>query len=133
MPIAPKRGLHKAEFRNALHYGRMVECLIQGMTYDDIVEETGLCYHTVMRFTRALRARDRIYVCGWATSEGNNGQTKPIWKFTLVPHKDADRPRRSKEYLRETQRRYRAAKKLQVASVFHQHVPRSAGSPRSTT
>ena len=118
------------ELRGAHYYAKFLTRLIEGGTYEDLMEYTGLSYHTCIRYCKALKEFQRAYIDHYELDE-KGVASKPFWKFCLVPTKDAKRPKKTKAQLTQYKREWRAAKnRLKTTSAFTQHIPRYAEGSR---
>lgn len=118
------------EMRGATLYAKLLEVLAyhSPATYDDIIEYTGLSYHTVMRYCKAMMALNRpvIRIASWG--EDIRGRlTKPMFELTFSQQPNIPRPRRTQAELAAYQKQRRLDKKKRSqTSVFNIHVPRYA-------
>lgn len=118
------------EMRGGMYLAKFIARLTDGGgTYRDLME-TGLSYHTCMRYCRALEEFGRAYIHHWELDD-RGIPTRPFWMFCLTKTKNARKPRRSKEYLAEQKRNWRINKLKRASSVFNQHVPRYAEGSRA--
>ena len=119
-----------AEHRGALHNARLIAALVAGGNYDELQDATGLSYHTVIRYCKALKLVGHAYIDHYAHDD-RGVASRPFWKFCLTATKDAKRPRRSKEHLAEYQRLRRAdQRKREGSSAFTLKPPRYAEGSR---
>ena len=114
------------EMRGAMYLAKFLARLTDGGgTYEDLTE-TGLSYHTCIRYCRALQEFNLAYIDHWE-EDGRGVATRPFWKFCLKKTRSAKRPKRTKEQLAAYKRQWRADKNKQSStSAFNQHVPRYA-------
>jgi hypothetical protein len=120
------------ELRGAHYYAKFLTLLIEGGTYLEL-QEAGLSYHTVIRYCKALREFGRAYIDHWEFDD-RGAPTRPFWKFCLTKKRDAVKPVRSKEYLAQYARDWRAAKRKRLStSVFNQKLPRYAPGTRDSS
>lgn len=103
------------EMRGATLYAKLLAALVDGppRTYMELAEFTGLHLRTCQRYVKALHDAKLVHVAGW--------EEDPLGRFSIAAFvfgrgRDAKRPVLSAT---EKKRRYRAGKKLKVASVFH--------------
>lgn len=117
------------EMTGALYYAKFIARLVEGGTYEDLAE-SGLSYHTCMRYCKALKEFGRAYVHHFEP-DAKGVLSRPYWKFCLVKTRSMTRPTRTKEQLAAYKRKWRLDKlKQQGSTVFTQHVPRYANGSR---
>lgn len=120
------------EMRSATLYAKLLGTLVIGGTYDDLMEYTGLSYHTVMRYCKAMHEEKLVFIEHWERNS-RDIPVIPFWQFTLTPRTDARRPRRTKEFKAALARKRRADKRLQAStSAFTQQLPRYKEGSRET-
>lgn len=119
-----------AEHRGALNNARLIAALVAGGNYDELMEATGLSYHTCMRYCKALKLVGHAHIHHYDLDD-RGVASRPFWQFCLVPTKDAKRPRRSKEHLAKYQRERRADQRnREGSSAFTFRPPRYAEGSR---
>lgn len=119
-----------AEHRRALNNARLIAALVAGGNYDELMEATGLSYHTCMRYCKALKLVGHAHVHHYDLDE-KGVASRPFWKFCLAPTEDAKRPRRTKKQLAAYRREWRQAKRKQADnSAFNYRPPRYAEGTR---
>lgn len=102
------------EQRGATLYAKLIDRLMHvGGTYDDLIDYTGLSYHTVMRYIKALREvrlekRGQVLcpIVGWE-KDSQGRDAKPI--YMLKAGTDVPRQRLSAA---QRQKRYRAGRAM---------------------
>lgn len=101
------------EMRKATLYAKWLKRVVEGsVSYEAMAEYSGLSYHTVIRYTQALKGQNLVYISGWE-QDTRGRDSKPLWSFGKG--KDVPRFRLSDA---QKQARYRAAKQTKVSSVF---------------
>jgi len=119
-----------AEHRGALNNARLIAALVAGGNYDELMDATGLSYHTIMRYCKAFKLVGHAYIDHYDLDE-KGVASRPFWKFCITPTADAKRPRRSKKQLATYRREWRQAKRKQEDnSAFNYRPPRYAEGTR---
>jgi len=122
------------EMRGATLYAKLMDCLVNHgpASYADLVEYSGLSYHTVMRYCKALAGTKTplIVISAWEFDSTGRASV-PCWQFVKEGVKAMPRPRRTKAQKAALARKARLMKKLQgQTSVFDLYVPRYAEGAR---
>lgn len=106
IPRPDRRGKRQVKI-NCLSFSKLMRALMDGdMTLQELADETGLHYVSVLRYCRALRAEGVLYVADWRPDARGNLSLK-VYKVGTRP--DAPKPVKSKA---EIARQYRARKAM---------------------
>jgi hypothetical protein len=107
-PIKPARRRGRTTIKvNAIAYAHLIKGMLEGVyTCQELAEQTGLHYVTVLQYTKEIHSVGAAHIASWEKDARGRDQIK-IYK--LGPGKDAKRHRRSD---RERQAAYRAKKKM---------------------
>jgi hypothetical protein len=104
---------------NAFTQARLIRLLLDGdLNCQELAEETGLHYVTVLQYTRELHRAGAAYICRWEKDSRDRDNVK-IYK--LGDNKDAKRQK-----LTAVERQARVRKRKQMASLLGL----TAGPPR---
>lgn len=98
---------------NAIAYANLIKLLMEGdCTCEELAEETGLHYVTVLQYTRELHRAQAVYVCAWGR-DAKGAYTRRIYKIGTRP--DAARPSITSA---ERTRKYRERQKAKQQFAF---------------
>lgn len=114
------------EMRGATLFAKLMDKLREGGTYEELCDYTGLSYHTVQRYLKALHGLGTplVRIADWI--EDRTGRRSiPFWQLTVDGQKDAPRPKRTKAEKAQQKRNWRLSK-LRSPSVFDQPAIRAA-------
>jgi hypothetical protein len=107
-PIPPYQKDKRLIKINAISYAKLVKLMLDGThTCQELADETGLHYLTVLQYARELYRVDAAHICAWEMDALGRDALK-IYK--IGPGKDA---KRHKDTAAERQRRRRARIKAQ--------------------
>lgn len=106
IPSPMRKGIKQAKI-NALSFAKLTALMLDGgMTRQEMAEETGLHYVTVLRYCRALRKEGILRIDGWRLDA--RGRMN-IRTYKLGTGPDAKQPIKS---VSEIAKDYRARKKM---------------------
>lgn len=104
-------------------YALLMAHLVAGGTYEQLVEATGLHYHTVSRYVQALKVLELVYICGWKLDDrASNGAA--VFRLTTIRRADVPRPpaktqqQRSADTAARRKRKREAAAAVQLAHLL---------------
>ena len=76
---------------NAISQAQLIKLLLDGVyTCQELAEQTGLHYVTVLQYTRELHAAGAAYICAW---EKDTRGRDAIKIYKIGEHRDAQRKR----------------------------------------
>ena len=112
---------------NAITQARLIKLLLEGTyTCQELADETGLHYVTVLHYTRELHRVGAAHISGWEKDHRGRDISK-IYKLG----EGRDKPRRKLTAI-ERQRAYRAKKKqMKFMELFRCNAPPAVNEPAS--
>jgi hypothetical protein len=106
MTMPPRNKGRKLVKINALAQAQLIKAMLDGtLTCQELAEETGLHYVTVLQYTRELHAAGAAHICCWEKDILNRDSIKV---YKIGEGKDAKRERMS---MAERAARYRSKKR----------------------
>lgn len=95
---------------NALTFAKLTKLLMEGdYTRQELAEETGLHYVSVLRYCRTLRAEGAIYIADWRL-DGKGNMSLAVYKLGTKP--DVPKPIKTKAQIARDYRGRKAMKEM---------------------